>query len=180
MYSESIRMHKRHPLSDRFHQLLKEIGDLHDKKRADYGSDEDPFANVNQSKDWGIEPWIAACLRIDDKIKRLQSLVKNGRLRNESAVDSMRDIAAYSLIAEILYEQKYGSVVATLGEYRDYFSWSDSAMTKVLKKFKAENKIKPYTNYMGLTEAVQKGRIKLPKEAEKCLKPRKSRKNRKA
>jgi hypothetical protein len=44
----------RHPSSERFHQLLTEIGELHDRKQADYGTEADPFNNVRQSaQDWG-------------------------------------------------------------------------------------------------------------------------------
>lgn len=93
------------PLS-RFHELLKQIGDLHDKKQADYGTSEDLYANIRASEEWGIEPWVAALFSISEKMRRLRSLVNNGRLQNESADDSMRDIAIYALIALLLYEEK--------------------------------------------------------------------------
>ncbi len=32
--------------SESFHALLKEMGELHDRKQEDYGTDGDPFANV--------------------------------------------------------------------------------------------------------------------------------------
>src|SRR5207245_10917894 len=44
----------RHPNSARFHQILKELGELHDKKQADYGRGDDPFANVRASTEWGV------------------------------------------------------------------------------------------------------------------------------
>ncbi len=94
-----------HPNVARFHALLKEIGELHDRKQADYGSDADPFANVNAATKFGIKPWVGALLRINDKITRLQSLIVKGRLVNESAEDSLRDIAVYALIALLLSEE---------------------------------------------------------------------------
>lgn len=97
----------RHPNSARFHELLAEIGALHDKKQADYGRGDDPFANVRASEEWGVRPWIGAMIRLNDKVRRLQSLVANGRLSNESADDSLRDIAVYAIISLVLYEQEH-------------------------------------------------------------------------
>ena len=94
-----------HAGSRRFHELLKELGDLHDKKQADYGKAGDPFANVRASGEWGIKPWVGAMVRLNDKVRRLQTLARKGQLKNESAMDSMRDIAVYAIIALVLYEQ---------------------------------------------------------------------------
>jgi hypothetical protein len=96
---------KRHPNSQRFHDLLRECGELHDKKQADYGKEADPFANVRASDEWGIPGWIGAMVRLTDKVRRLQSLARNGGLENEAAHDSFLDIAVYALIAYVLYEQ---------------------------------------------------------------------------
>lgn len=95
----------RHPNSARFHELLRQAGMLHDRKQADYGAGDDPFANVRASTDWGFPGWIGAMVRLNDKVKRLQSLAKKGSLANEAAVDSFMDIAVYALIARILYEE---------------------------------------------------------------------------
>lgn len=102
-------MSDQHPNSARFHDLLSELGALHDKKQADYGRGDDPFANIRASEEWGVTPWVGAMVRLHDKVRRLQSLIKNGRLENESAEDSLKDIAVYSLIALVLYEQEQKS-----------------------------------------------------------------------
>jgi hypothetical protein len=95
----------RHPSSARFHELLGEAGITHDRKQADYGRGDDPFANVRASEDWGVDGWVGAMVRLTDKVKRLQSLRNKGYLANESALDSFMDIAVYALIAYVLYEQ---------------------------------------------------------------------------
>lgn len=99
-------MSDRHPNSARFHEILQEAGELHDKKQADYGRGDDPFANVRASKEWGVSPWVGAMIRLNDKVRRLQSLTANGKLENESAEDSLRDIAVYAIIALVLFEQE--------------------------------------------------------------------------
>lgn len=89
----------------RFHDLLEEIGELHDKKQQDYGRDDDPFANVRASADWGVPAWVGALIRGTDKIKRLQKAARGGTLSNEGVEDSMMDLAVYALIALILYRE---------------------------------------------------------------------------
>lgn len=96
----------RHPSSERFHALLKEIGDLHDVKQADYGTNDDPFANVRATSDWGVDAWVGSLIRLNDKVVRLKSMVRNGKLNNEPAEDSLKDIAVYALIGLVLFEEQ--------------------------------------------------------------------------
>ena len=86
--------------------MLKELGELHDKKSFDYGADNDPLANVRASEEFGIPAWVGALIRLNDKVVRLKSFARKKELKNESVEDSMKDIAVYSLIALILYEQE--------------------------------------------------------------------------
>ena len=95
----------RHPSSQLFHGLLDEAGRLHDRKQQDYGADDDPFANVRASSTWGVPGWVGALIRLNDKVVRLQRFARDGELANESAIDSMTDIAVYALIARVLYEE---------------------------------------------------------------------------
>lgn len=97
-----------HPGSERFHQILKELGELHDKKQADYGSATDPFANVRSSVDFGVPAWVGAMIRGNDKISRIKSFIRNGRLENEALEDSLRDLAVYAIIALVLWEEETG------------------------------------------------------------------------
>ena len=96
----------RHPNSERFHQILKKLGELHDKKQEDYGRGDDPFANIRSSQEWGVKPWIGALVRLNDKVKRLQKFAIKGSLANEGVEDSLLDISVYAAIALVLYEQE--------------------------------------------------------------------------
>lgn len=91
--------------SQRFHEILQELGALHDKKQKDYGTDADPFANVRGSHEWGIPPWMGALLRGTDKMKRLQKFARHGELANEVVEDSFRDLAVYAIIGLVLFEE---------------------------------------------------------------------------
>ena len=102
----------RHPSSQCFHDILGELGALHDKKQADYGTDEDPFANLRATEDWccptchtPIPGWLGALIRLSDKVKRLQAFTRNGKLANEGVIDSMDDIGVYAPIARVMYEE---------------------------------------------------------------------------
>jgi len=95
----------RHPLSQRFHEILDELGELHDRKQQDYGVENDPFANVRSSEAFGIPGWVGAALRGNDKMKRIQAFALKGALANESLEDSLRDLAVYAIIALVLLEE---------------------------------------------------------------------------
>ncbi len=97
---------KRHPKSEEFHGILKEVGAMHDKKQKDYGTDEDPFANVRASQDFGIPAWIGCMVRANDKMRRLQTAAIKGELANESAEDAFMDMAVYAIIGLILYKEE--------------------------------------------------------------------------
>lgn len=91
--------------SERFHEVLEELGALHDKKQRDYGTTMDPFANVRASTEFGIPAWVGSILRGNDKVARIKSMVRTGRLANESVEDSLRDLAVYAIIALVLFEE---------------------------------------------------------------------------
>lgn len=90
---------------EKFHAILEELAQLHDKKQSDYGTSGDPLANVRASDGFGIAPWVGACIRANDKMRRIQKAAKGGQLENESLIDSFNDLAVYAIIARILYEE---------------------------------------------------------------------------
>lgn len=79
---------------------------MHDRKQADYGRGDDPFANVRASEEWGIKGWVGAMVRAQDKVRRLQTFAQRGSLVNEPVRDSLLDLAVYALIALVLYEEE--------------------------------------------------------------------------
>jgi len=95
-----------HPSSRRFYEIIGECGALHAKKQKDYGVDNDPFANVNSSKEFGVPPWIGALIRANDKVTRLKTFAQKGELSNEPVEDSLKDLANYCIIALVLFEKE--------------------------------------------------------------------------
>jgi hypothetical protein len=94
-----------HPRSQRFMDALEELRALHLTKGADYGSSTDPFANITASIGWGVPAWQGAIMRGTDKVVRLQSFVRTGTLANEGVEDALQDLAAYALIALVLFRE---------------------------------------------------------------------------
>jgi hypothetical protein len=95
-----------HPSSRRFVELLDEMQQLHASKSRDYGSEDDPLANVRQGAEFvDIEPWRGCMVRIADKVQRLRTYCRTGTLVHEGVRDTLMDLAAYSLLAIVLFEQ---------------------------------------------------------------------------
>lgn len=89
-------------------KLLDEMRDLHQRKAADYGNKADPFANVRAGAEFGVPAWVGVMIRANDKMHRIKSFITNGSLKNESVEDSLKDLAAYALIALVLLREKGG------------------------------------------------------------------------
>ena len=95
-----------HPSSTAFVALLQEMQRLHESKSADYGSEDDPLANIRQGADFvNIEPWRGCMVRIADKVQRLRTYCRTGRLVHEGVRDTLLDLAAYSLLAIVLFDE---------------------------------------------------------------------------
>ena len=94
--------------SERFYEILDVIKKLHDAKRHDYGDDNDIFANFRLSELAGISPWKGSVVRMGDKYARISNFIKKGdfQFKEESIKDTLMDMAIYSLITIILYEEE--------------------------------------------------------------------------
>ncbi len=88
-----------------FIAALEELKALHISKQADYGTDDDPFANYRSAEEIGIPAWKAALSRAMEKTNRLKTFCNKGTLKNESVEDSMMDASNCFLIALVLYRE---------------------------------------------------------------------------
>ena len=94
--------------SKRFYEILDVIKNLHDQKRHDYGANEDIFANFRLSELSGISAWQGSVVRMGDKYARISNFIKKGdfKFKEESIKDTLMDMAIYSLITIVLYEEE--------------------------------------------------------------------------
>lgn len=94
------------PGSAEFCSVLDEIKQLHLRKTLDYGCDEDALSNIRSSSDViNVSPWAGCVLRISDKMHRLRSYFRRGRVEFDGIEDTLLDIAAYAVIALVLYRE---------------------------------------------------------------------------
>lgn len=89
-----------------FRAILKEIWNLHLLKGMDYGTDDDPLANLRGSVDANVEPWRGTWIRALDKVNRIKTYCKKGTLANEGVEDSFKDLANYSLLCLLLFREE--------------------------------------------------------------------------
>jgi hypothetical protein len=101
-----------------FDQFLQIIAEAHNRrielmkrKNHDYSdsSDRDLFANFNGSSVLDIEPEIGVLLRIQDKMMRVKTFVKHGKLMvvGEGVEDALDDIQNYiDLLRGMIFEKQ--------------------------------------------------------------------------
>ena len=91
----------------RFHELLKEIAELHDMKNSDYATSDDPLSNFKECVKFGVPAWKGCLVRISDKYSRITHLAqKPPAVKSESIVDTLKDMATYCLICVLLFEEE--------------------------------------------------------------------------
>jgi hypothetical protein len=107
--------------SRKFHELLTTIAELHNKKQHDYGAEEDIFANFRLSELSGIPAWQGSVIRMGDKYSRISNFIKKGefKFKEESIKDTLMDMAVYSLITMILFEEAEGNEAEAYGGRED-------------------------------------------------------------
>jgi hypothetical protein len=76
------------------------------KKNSDYTGGLGPFANFEESLDFGVDPLTGLCLRMQDKWQRVKSFINQGKLENEGIEDAFKDIIGYSCLALGMLEDK--------------------------------------------------------------------------
>ena len=86
-------------------QTVDDILSLTAKKNADYtgGVDEsNPFENFDLSTDFGVDPVVGVCVRMQDKFQRAKAFCKQGNLalttKGDAVEDIFKDLIGYSLI----------------------------------------------------------------------------------
>lgn len=88
-------------------EKLEALQDLIKRKQADYVNGAGPFANFEQAKDFGVDPFKGVLLRMGDKFQRIKSFSKQGELqvKGEGVEDALMDVIGYSLIALAMIEE---------------------------------------------------------------------------
>lgn len=82
----------------KFETITSELYDTYKKKNSDYGNSFDKSLD-----EWGLQ---AAAFRMDDKMNRFKSLVKNSsfKVKDESIMDTLKDLANYCIMTVMYLE----------------------------------------------------------------------------
>lgn len=89
--------------------LLDEMRSLHIRKNAGYAGDsQDRWANFRISETFGVSAFRGTLVRMSDKYIRIMNLVANPNNERvgESILDTLADLASYSLIAACIWEER--------------------------------------------------------------------------
>ena len=91
---------------ERFHEIVKEMAELHDRKNKDYAGDEYLSNFLMCEKHMGIPGWKGCIIRLSDKMARLMNMARTEEIAvsDESLADTLTDLAVYAIITRILYE----------------------------------------------------------------------------
>lgn len=92
-----------HPI---FYEELGEIARIHGSKNQDYGGG-DPLGNFLECSKIGIPPLLGIIVRMGDKWSRINSLIRNkgvAAVKDESLIDTLRDLAVYSMLATVIFK----------------------------------------------------------------------------
>jgi hypothetical protein len=95
----------------RFYELLEKMRDIHDRKNSDYSAEKDPLSNFRLTEAFDVEPWLGVLVRITDKYSRIVQLTrktldgKEAAVADEKIQDTLIDLANYSILMIILYEE---------------------------------------------------------------------------
>ena len=91
---------------ERFHEIVKEMVELHDRKNRDYAGSDYLSNFLMCEKHMGVPAWIGCIIRLSDKMARIMNLAKTDEVSvgDETITDTLMDLAVYSIITRILYE----------------------------------------------------------------------------
>lgn len=86
--------------NERIKKMFKDDLDLLLRKGHDYSGDSDCMCNL---RDFGF---LGVVVRLGDKYHRLKSFVENKKMKvkDESVIDTLRDMRNYAFLAQILWE----------------------------------------------------------------------------
>ena len=91
---------------EQFHEIVKEMVELHDKKNHEYAGNE-YLSNFKMcEKHMGVPAWKGSIIRLSDKMARIMNVARDDETQvgDETITDTLMDLAVYAIITRILYE----------------------------------------------------------------------------
>ena len=91
---------------ERFHEIVNEMVELHDRKNRDYGGGDYLSNFLMCEKHMGVPAWKGTLIRLSDKLSRVMNIARTDEISvsDETVADTLTDLAVYAIITRILYE----------------------------------------------------------------------------
>lgn len=94
-------------LHNNMKETFSDCLEMVEKKNADYGADEDPFANFRNAEVVGVSVERAILVRMMDKMSRASTLLdKEARVEDEKLDDTLEDLINYTAILKAYLNQE--------------------------------------------------------------------------
>ena len=89
-------------------QIMSECQEIMKAKNHDYSSEGDPFENFRAASVLGLQPELGLLIRVIDKIQRLKTYIKEGKLlvKNEGFDDAIKDVINYMVLLAGMLKEK--------------------------------------------------------------------------
>ena len=80
---------------ERFHEIVKEMVELHDKKNHDYAGTDYLSNFLMCEKHMGIPGWKGCIIRLSDKMARIMNVARDDEVSvgDETIIDTLTDLA---------------------------------------------------------------------------------------
>lgn len=116
----------------KYKSLTAKMLAIYEAKDTDYSENDLPMGNFRESFNLGIPSWKGILLRIGDKKRRIGSFVKRAAylVNDEGVDDTLVDLANYSLLGLVLWDEVYSVAIANGHMINDpqidYATWQDT------------------------------------------------------
>lgn len=91
-------------LLDPFYDVLDDIRKLHIDKSKQYGTDQDPYANIRRSTEFGVKAWIYCAVECGNCLKRLENIAKGRNI--EDPINAFNDLATWAILSRLFFEKR--------------------------------------------------------------------------
>ncbi len=93
-----------------FSKYVDEMKEIHSAKNHDYANQNEPLSNFRLvyelTKDIPDSPFLIAFTRLVEKVLRIAEIARKGnKVRGETIIDSLMDLANYAILSRILIEE---------------------------------------------------------------------------
>ena len=115
-----------------YKRILDEMWELHCKKAASYGSDEDSLANLRNGERFGVSAWMRCLVESDSAFYRMQNYCNGRNPSYENAENALMDAAAFAMLALLFLREERNKQYAEVADAEFEFNKRTEVREKLL------------------------------------------------